>query len=109
MSLRRVITIFKYNLDCELIILDKEHRFDRNKKELYYKNKLIELSKKELILLDLLVTNINMYVTIPIIEEYLWDDLVNDSTRRTAISRFKQKVPNLKIKIKRNVGLGIFN
>jgi DNA-binding response OmpR family regulator len=103
-----LITISKYNLDCELIIIDKSYTYNRNTKSLYFNSKIIDLSKKETSLLDLLMSNLNHYISISIIEEYLWDKSVNDSTRRTTISRFKQKVPALNVKTKKDAGIGIF-
>jgi DNA-binding response OmpR family regulator len=81
------------SIDAE-VMLNKDFTFDLQTKQLYNKDKeLINLSKKETILLLALVTNIKGIKSKEYLKKKIWDDsLASDATLRTLIKRVKDKI-----------------
>ena len=105
------LAIAKYELTLNenLVIIDDNHRFNKDEQKFYYKKKEIPLTKKEKLLISTLVENLNNYVSYELIERIVWfDESVVDSTKRTFISRARLKFPELSIKTQRSLGIGIF-
>ncbi len=84
--------------------------YNKTTKELFYQNIKVDLSKKEQLLIGLLFTNIDSFISYDTLNKTVWyESFVSDNTRRTFIYRIKQKLPNLNLKIEKNIGIGLFN
>jgi len=80
-------------IDKTLKQLDDNYFYDEISSELYYKNKQINLTAKELKLLKILYKNKNSVVPFETIEHYIWEDnIVSNSTLRTLIYRLRAKL-----------------
>ena len=77
----------------EVINLNDTYSFNTKTNLLYKGNDLINLSKKEVLLLQALITNIKEIKTKEYLKEFIWDDAnTSDATMRTVIKRVKDKV-----------------
>lgn len=106
------LAISKYSLGSEnqLLVLNETSTYCKKEKKIYKNDLEINLTKKERIFLVLLLENINSYVSYELIESLVWyDEVVNDSTRRTFYSRVRQKLENLNFQTQRACGIGIFS
>ena len=76
------------------IQLKDNYVFDRFNKTLLKDEEPIKLRVKELLLLELLLKNLNRYVTYEEIEGYVWDDSVmSKDALKTLIKNIKSKLP----------------
>ena len=78
----------------EKIRLNKTYFFNTST-NLLYKNKdeLIDLSKKETLLVQALISNIKEIKTKEYLKEFIWNDInTSDATLRTVIKRVKDKI-----------------
>ena len=82
---------FKISKQENIIYLNEEYQFNRERKRLYKKNHFIKLSAKEKNLLSLLTQTKNSIVSFDEIEE-LWDEPPKPSTLRTMIYRLRSKL-----------------
>lgn len=81
------------NISTSLLKINSIFDYDRQEKLLYEKNSLVNLSKKELQLLDFLIKNMKKIVTTEELKIELWGDInTSDSTLRTVIKRLKDKI-----------------
>lgn len=77
----------------EVINLNETYSFNTKTNLLYKGSELINLSKKEVLLLQALITNIKEIKTKEYLKEFIWDDAnTSDATMRTVIKRVKDKV-----------------
>ena len=77
----------------EVINLNETYSFNTKTNLLYKGSDLINLSKKEVLLLQALITNIKEIKTKEYLKEFIWDDAnTSDATMRTVIKRVKDKV-----------------
>ncbi len=82
---------YTYNLDSEVL-------YDVNHEE-------IKLAKKEILLLNLLIKNLEKIVTFEHIEQYVWEgDLTTNENIRTLVKRLRKKLP--KDTITSQIGIG---
>jgi DNA-binding response OmpR family regulator len=82
---------YTYNTSSELL-------YDENKQE-------IKLAKKEILLLNLFIKNIDKIVTFEHIEQYVWEgDLTSNESIRTLVKRLRKKLP--KDTITSQIGIG---
>lgn len=78
----------------EILKVDKSYIYDYDKKELKYKNELIILNKKEIMFIELLISNQNRVVTYEELQEYVWgDDIMTDSALRSLVRNLRKKLP----------------
>jgi DNA-binding response OmpR family regulator len=78
----------------EKIQLDEESHFNVKEYELYYKNEIIALRKREKEFLLLLCKNKNSILSYDQIEEYLWrDKSMSMSALKTFIKELRQRLP----------------
>lgn len=78
------------------IDLTNGYLYLRDKKTLLHDNSPINLTKKESLVLDLLVKNINQIISYETLKEYIWEDKeIADSTIRDTILRLRKKTPKL--------------
>lgn len=103
------IAIAKHDLvQQKQLIKYKGYEYNPNKKELLYNNELVELTKKESLFISLIFTHIDSIVNYETIDKTVWfDQFVSDNTRRTFIYRVKNKLPQLNLKLEKNVGIGL--
>lgn len=83
----------KQEFSSEIINLNSTYSFNTKTNLLYKGNELINLSKKEVLLLQALITNIKEIKTKEYLKEFIWNDInTSDATMRTVIKRVKDKV-----------------
>ena len=83
----------------QLFSIDEGNFHDTNKKQ------TIELTKKEALLLKLLISHSNQVLEYPVIEAELWKNVVvSESTLRALVLRLRKKVPSVNIKTVTGVG-----
>lgn len=83
----------KLNIHNKLIHLSKKCFYDRSQRVLFYNQKPIQLTRKETLLLHILILNLNEIVSTQQIELFIWGELVNDTYVRQLISRIRKKTP----------------
>ncbi|MGP2657499.1 response regulator transcription factor [Malaciobacter sp. WC5094] len=77
----------------EVINLNRTYSFNTKTNLLYKGDELINLSKKEVLLIQALITNIKEIKTKEYLKEFIWNDPnTSDATMRTVIKRVKDKV-----------------
>ncbi|MFK2823724.1 response regulator transcription factor [Malaciobacter sp. WC5094] len=78
----------------EMIEFSQDLYFDVTQMELFYKNELVSLRKRDKEFLLLLHKNRNGVLTYDLIEEYLWrDKSMSISALKTFIKEFRQRIP----------------
>ena len=85
----------KSNEPIEEVIVKINNTYEYNRKTnlLYRNGELVDLSKKEKLLIEALVKNIKEIKTKEYLKEFIWDDSeTSDATMRTVIKRVKDKI-----------------
>lgn len=83
----------KEQVETEVIKLNENYTFDTNTNLLYKNGDLVDLSKKEILLLQALVSNIKEIKTKEYLKDFIWNDTnTSDATLRTVIKRVKDKI-----------------
>jgi DNA-binding response OmpR family regulator len=78
----------------ETILLSKDFYYNDSTSLFYYKDSVIEMTKKELLFLTLLVKNKDTIVTYERIEHEVWDDeYMSINSLRTTIGFLRKKIP----------------
>jgi len=76
----------------KVITLNDEFSFNNNTKNLYKNDKLVKLTKREKLFLELLVINPTIVLNFEIIKTNLWDnEVITDERLRTFVRRFRNK------------------
>jgi DNA-binding response OmpR family regulator len=86
--------------NSKLIRITSDYSWDKDTLQLLYKNNYIKLSKKEILLVELLIKNNNKISTIDEILAVLWEDNIdNASTKnlKAILSRFRKKFEDIEI------------
>lgn len=101
----KMIQLFQNDSQIEIkeknptLILGDEHVYNKATKTFLVKNTPLDLTKKELELLDFFCNNLNQNVSYNMLREKVWkNSTISNSTIRDSISRLKKKVPNLNLK-----------
>ena len=83
------------DLNKEVVLkIDKNYVYDYDKKELKYKNKNIILNKKEMMFLEVLISNQNRIVNYEELQDKVWgDDIMTDSALRSLVRNLRKKLP----------------
>jgi len=105
------LTIIKFNLlgNLHKSLKVNDYTYEKEDKNLYFKQSKIQLTKKEKLFMALVFNNINSFVSYEVIDRTVWyESLVMDNTRRTFFYRLKNKLNNIGFKIEKNVGIGLF-
>lgn len=77
------------------VALKENYCYDIEKEKLYNNNEEIKLSKKEILLLNLFVKNLEHIITFEQIEQYVWEgDLTSMDNIRALIKRVRKKLPH---------------
>jgi two-component system, OmpR family, response regulator VanR len=88
-----IIKAFGNKLD-EKIKFSEEIYFNMNQRELYYKDEVINLRKRDKDFLLLLHENRNQILTYSVIEDYIWKDKsMSMSALKTFIKELRQRLP----------------
>lgn len=88
-----IIKAFGNKLDKRIKFSDEIY-FNMNQRELYYKDEVINLRKRDKDFLLLLHENRNRVLTYSLIEEYLWKDKsMSMSALKTFIKELRQRLP----------------
>ncbi len=101
------IAIFKYNLPkLKLkLTLDDNYSYCMETNKLFYDEELISLTKIETKFIQLLINSKGEILSYNNIEQNIWNGaIVTEDTRRQLIYRFKKKLPNFPLKLKKGVG-----
>jgi len=86
-------------------ILLKDYRYEKDTKELFYKENLVRLSKNERQCIDLLFKNHNSYVSNEQLAKYIWTDAEEQkSSLRELLFRLRRKLIAIEIINTPNVG-----
>lgn len=103
--------INKNNFENE-ILLAENYKYFKKTKTLKYNGNVVNLTKKELEILNLLSLHINQNISYDSLIDLVWEGkIVTASTIRDTISRLKKKVPELNIQNISNYGyvLNVYN
>lgn len=91
--LNGIVKAFGKKLEKE-IIFTKELYFNIEKRELFYKDEMVILRKREKDFLLLLHENKNRVLVYSMIEEYIWKDkIMSPSALKTFIKELRQRLP----------------
>jgi len=92
-ALEKCIKVFALNKKVKLGV-DEDYFYDYDKRELKYKDEIVKLNKKELVFLELLISNQNRIVTYMELEENVWENSVmTDSALRSLVRNLRKKLP----------------
>lgn len=93
----RRIAIGKINPEDEKVIITKNCYWDKRTRMFFSKSKIVDLTKNERILFELLLNKKNQVVKPSDISSYVWDDSVsgnvNDASIRNLVKRLRRKLP----------------
>lgn len=85
--------------------LDEDFYFDSNSSQFYLNNEVMDLTKKELNFLKLLILNKDRIVSYEEIEKFVWnDEYMSFNSLRTTIGFLRKKIPFNCIKNISNIG-----
>lgn len=77
-----------------LLKVDEDYIYDYDLKELIYKDNNIILNKKEMIFLEVLISNQNRIISYEELQEKVWvDDIMTDSALRSLVRNLRKKLP----------------
>ena len=94
------------HIDTPIIRLGKHYHFLTQEQKLYHDDRYINLGKKELQLLVLLISAKGDYLTFKTIEDYLYSNqFITNSTIRTLIYRLRKKLKSELIETEFNHGV----
>jgi len=103
-ALTKAVEDLEKNKD-EKVVLSKNFYFDSITSVFYMDEKVLELNKKELLFLKLLVLNKDKVVSYEEIERYVWEDeYMSLNSLRTTIGFLRKKIPFNCIKNISNMG-----
>ena len=88
-----------------VIEADQDYIYDHGSKTLRYKDEIIKLNKKEVDLLEFLISNQNRVVTYDELQDNIWvDDVMTDSAVRSIVFNLRKKLPTEIIKNLSGIG-----
>ncbi|WP_419768004.1 response regulator transcription factor [Arcobacter sp.] len=103
-ALSKAVEALEKEKDFKIILGDKFY-FDNNTSLFYNKGQVINLTKKELLFLKLLVLNKNRIVSYQEIEQHVWDgEYMSLNSLRTSLGFLRKKIPFNCIKNISNMG-----
>ncbi|ANE32435.1 two-component system response regulator [Campylobacter hyointestinalis subsp. hyointestinalis LMG 9260] len=92
-TLEKCVSILDINNIVKLEV-DKDYSYYFDKKELYYKNKSINLNKKEMLFFEVLIKNQRKITTYEELQSRVWDaDIMTDSALRSLVRNLRKKLP----------------
>jgi len=91
--LNKCIDILDSNKKISLKV-DENYTYDYDLKELRYKDESIILNKKEMIFLEVLISNSNRIVNYEELQDKVWaNDIMTDSALRSLVRNLRKKLP----------------
>jgi len=92
-TLEKCVNILDSNKKVSLKV-DPEYIYDYDSKELKYKDENIILNKKEMMFLEVLISNQNRVVNYEELQDKVWgDDVMTDSALRSLVRNLRKKLP----------------
>ena len=92
----------------KFLCFDEVYKYDFQNHILYEGDKEIELTKKEILFLEIFSKNIHHVATYEEIEEYVWEgEETNLTNIRALIKRLRKKIPNEAITIIKGMGYSL--
>ncbi|PHO18842.1 DNA-binding response regulator [Malaciobacter molluscorum LMG 25693] len=83
------------NQSQKLIYFSKNSYFDRINKNLFFEQKEVKLTPKELSFLELLIDNKNRTINYHEIENHIWyDSVMSENALRILVKKLRKKLPN---------------
>ena len=77
----------------DIVLINNIFSYNKNNSSLFNKQEIINLSKKEILLIEALLLNIKIIKTKENLKEFVWkDNKSSDATLRTLIKRVKDKI-----------------
>ncbi len=77
-----------------LLKVDENYMYDYDAKELKYKDEMVILNKKEMMFLEVLISNQNRVVNYDELQDKVWgDDVMTDSALRSLVRNLRKKLP----------------
>ncbi|MGE4381982.1 MAG: response regulator transcription factor [Arcobacter sp.] len=77
----------------KLLKLNNSYTFDLETNKLYNEGIIVKLSKKESEVLEILIENLGVLISVDKFKELIWNDItINDSSFRTVMKRLKDKI-----------------
>ncbi len=77
----------------KLLKLNNSYTFDLESNKLYNNGIIVKLSKKESEVLEILIENLGVLISVDKFKELIWNDVtINDSSFRTVMKRLKDKI-----------------
>ncbi|GGD31434.1 DNA-binding response regulator [Malaciobacter pacificus] len=96
------------SVEEQFIKFDEEYKFDFKNKKLYKNDDNVELTKKEILFLELFTKNLHHVASYDEIEEYVWEgEETNLTNIRTMIKRLRKKLPSDAINIIKGLGYSL--
>jgi len=92
------------NLEGETILLSENTEYNIHTRELFFKNESIKLTKKERLLLNLFIKNLNKVVSFEEIQSYVWHDIASVDSIRSLVMKIRKKLPENQIETLIDVG-----
>ena len=104
-ELCRVISDKNHDIE-DTIEINKDYSWSKESKKLYYLSQEITLTKNEILLFELMTSNINLIYSDELIIEQIWEDTfnINKSNVKNLLKRLQNKLPQKLIKNIYSVG-----
>jgi len=104
----QLIKSFYFTLNENRIVIDDQFSYDISTMQLYKNDKLVNLTKKELEILFVLITNKDCYVNVEQLRCKVWNEkYINEADIRVFIKNIRDKTSKNFIETKRGLGYKI--
>jgi two-component system, OmpR family, response regulator VanR len=96
----------KYHYIADTIDINESYSWSKDSKKLYYLSQEVSLTKNEILLFELMTSNINLIYSDELIIEQVWEDTfnINKSNVKNLLKRLQNKLPQKLIKNIYSVG-----
>jgi len=96
----------RYHSLNEILEINNDYSWNENSKKLYYQSQEITLTKNEILLFELMTSNINLIYSDELIIEQIWQNSlnINKSNVKNLLKRLNDKLPQKLIKNIYSVG-----
>ncbi len=95
----------RFSLNKTPVLLGSGYELKKSPTSMTKNGKPVLLTKKELLLLEILVTSYNLPVSYLSIEKHVWNGVITgDSSLRSLVRRLRLKLPELSIKVSPGIG-----
>lgn len=92
-TLEKCVEILDLNRKVQIKV-DENYEYDYDNKELTYKSESVVLNKKEMLFLEVLISNQNRIVNYDELQDKVWgDDVMTDSALRSLVRNLRKKLP----------------